>query len=98
MIDGTYRLEVNTPLGRKTTFVTLATQGDRIHAGVDAPIIGAQRATGKLVGDKFAIEGSLKVPLFGTIIYTVVGKVVGDTLLVIIETNKGDFEFTGVRV
>ena len=66
MIDGTYFVEVDTPLGRKSGTVDLVTHGDVLEACVKAPIIGKQEATGTVDGDTFSAEGSLKIPFKGT--------------------------------
>lgn len=97
MIDGTYAIEVDTPAGRKSGRVTLATQGSAMTMDLDAPIIGKQHAEGSVDGDTFAAEGKLKMLLLGKMDYTLTGKVDGDAISASIHTSKGDFEAVGVR-
>ena len=98
MIDGTYKVEIDTPLGHKSGNVVLSTDGDEVLANIDAPIIGKRVAMGHADGDSFSGEGSFKVPLMGTIEYSLKGRVDGDNLSATISTNQGDYELSGVRV
>ena len=43
MIDGTYKIEFDTPLGHKSGTATIRTAGESAHADIDAPFIGEQR-------------------------------------------------------
>ena len=63
MIDGTYKIEVGVPFGRKTGTVVLRTQGDTAVADIDAPIVGKQHVEGRAEGDTFTAQGSGKIPL-----------------------------------
>lgn len=98
MIDGTYAIEADTPLGHKSGTVTLTTSGDVAHAEIDAPILGKQQVEGKLEGDGFSAEGTFKLGFFGTIDYTLKCVVEGDKLDIDIDSSKGAFKFSGARV
>ena len=98
MIDGTYKFDVNTPLGRKTVLVTLRGQGSTAIINVDAPIVGKKQTTGDLDGDTFFVQGSLKVPMIGKVTFAAKGTVVGDELRVAVDSNKGQFNPVGIRV
>ena len=98
MIDGTYKIAVDAPLGRKEGTVVLRTEGDVLHADIDAPVIGKQQVEGRVVGDSFTAQGSGKVFLVGTIEYAMSGEVSGDNLRIDIQSNKGEFKIDGVRV
>lgn len=98
MIDGTYALEVDTPLGRKSGTIELITKGDELRANLNAPIVGERHGKGKVDGNMFTTGGSAKIPLLGTFEYTVQGEVMDDILSATLHTSKGDFNVVGVRV
>jgi hypothetical protein len=98
MIDGTYKIEVNTPLGRKAGTVAIRTQGNAAIADIDMPIVGKQHVEGRADGDAFGAQGVFKLGLMGKVSYTLHGDVVGDNLRLNIESSKGNFHLSGVRV
>jgi len=98
MIDGTYQVRINTPFGRKTGTVALRVAGDTVLADIDAPIVGKRQARGRLEGDEFTAEGAFKLKLMGNISFSLRGKVIGDHLSVVIDSNKGTFELAGTRM
>lgn len=97
MIDGTYKIEVDVPFGRKTGTVVLRTQGDVAIADIDAPIVGKQHVEGHAEGDTFTAKGSGKIKLVGQINYTLNGEVSGNDLVINIQSNKGEFKLRGIR-
>ena len=98
MIDGTYNVKVDIPLGRKDATVVLRSQGDVLSIDVDAPIIGKQHMEGQVEGNTFSAQGTTRIMLSGKINYTLTGEVSGDDLHISIQSNKGDFILDGVRV
>ena len=98
MLDGTYRIKVDTPLGSKNGTVILRTEGNTVFANVDAPIVGKQTARGHADGDTFTGQGSMKIMLVGAVNYTLSGNVSGNDLVVRIQSNKGTFTLRGTRV
>ena len=97
MIDGTYNIALDTPLGHKSGTVTIRTAGETAVADIDAPMIGKQRIEGRVDGDAFSAQGSLKIMLVGKVDYTLKGTVIDDYLRVDIQTNKGAFTLEGIR-
>lgn len=97
MIDGTYKIRVDVPIGRKDGLVVLRSNGDTMTAEIDAPVVGKQQMQGQLDGDTFTAEGTSKVKLMGKVEYTLKGEVTGDDLRIDIHTNKGDLTLKGVR-
>ena len=97
MIDGTYIIEMDTPLGHKSGKVDLRTEESAVFVSFQAPIIGKQRVEGRLAGDSFTIEGSFKSLLTGKVPYTLRGTVTGDDLRIHIDSSKGSFDVTGKR-
>ena len=98
MIDGSYRTEIETPMGRKQITVVLRTRGDEVFADVDAPIIGKQHISGSVEGDSFTLAGKVKALLIGKVSYTAEGRVQGDDLRVVVHTSKGDLDLVGTRM
>ncbi len=98
MIDGTYKIMVDSPLGRKESIIVLETEGDVLRADVDAPVIGKQKMQGHVDGDTFTAHGSTKVLLVGKIDFTIKGEVSGDVLHIDIQSSKGNLELEGVRL
>lgn len=97
MIDGTYTIQVDTPFGKKPGKVVLRTEGDVVHADIDAPVVGRQQAEGKVDGDTFTAKGTFKIMLMGKIAYSLRGEVKGDDISIVIDSSKGQFNLTGVR-
>ncbi len=98
MIDGTYAIKVDVPLGRKDGTVVLRTDGSVMTAQIDAPVVGKQQMQGRVDGNTFTAEGSTRVKLMGKIQYTLTGEVTGNDLRIDIQTNKGEVTLKGVRV
>lgn len=98
MIDGSYSIQIDTPFGRKPGSVTLRTEGDTVLADIDAPVIGKQTTEGKVDGDTFTAEGTFKLKLVGKVTYSLRGEVTGDDLHIAINSSKGHFDLSGVRV
>ena len=97
MVDGTYKIKIDVPFGRKDGTVILRTEGDALFADIDAPLIGEAHVEGTADGDAFAAEGSGRIKLVGKVDYTIAGEVEGDKLRLDIHSNKGDFKIEGVR-
>ena len=97
MIDGTYKIKVDVPFGRKDGTVVLRTEGDAVYAEIDAPIVGKQSVEGRAEGDTFTAQGSGKIKLVGKIDYSLKGEVSGDDLRIDIDSSKGEFKLEGKR-
>ena len=98
MIDGTYKIKVDVPFGRKEGTIVLRTEGDVAYAAIDAPIIGKQQVEGRAEGNTFSAQGSMKVKLMGKVDYTLTGEVSGDDLRIDIKSSKGEATLWGARV
>ena len=98
MVDGRYALQIDTPLGKRPGLVVLKTQGDVLHIEIDVPILGKQKAKGRVSGNTFAADGSFRMGLMGKISYALQGEVSGNDLTVQIKSSKGDFNFKGKRM
>ena len=99
MLDGSYVVEVDTPLGKKEGAVELKTSGAQLNISVDAPTIRKQTAVGTATGSSFTVEGTLKLLLIGKVPYTIEGNVSDDGILTAtLKSSKGDFAIMGARV
>ena len=98
MIDGTYKIKVDVPFGRKEGKLVLRTEGNTVIAEIDAPIIGKKQMKAHAEGDTFTAQGSDKFKLVGNVDYTLNGKVSGDDLFINVNSNKGEIDLHGVRV
>ena len=98
MLDGKYAVEINTPFGRKSCTVDVNTQGEKVIADIDVPMLGRQKIEAHGEGDTFSAQGALKLMFIGEIDYSLSGEVVGDDLKVDIKSSRGEFNVKGVRV
>lgn len=98
MLEGTYEVEFDSPLGRKKGTVKLSVEGTRAIADIKAPVVGKQHLVGTADGDTFSGQGKLKSLLLGEVGYTIDGRVEGDTLIANVCSDKGNLELVGNRV
>lgn len=97
MIDGTYNIQIDTPLGRKQGKVVMRSEGSKAIADIDAPFVGKQRVEGRADGDTFTAEGEFKVKLVGKVRFSLTGVVEGDDVKIHIDSSKGEIELAGKR-
>lgn len=98
MLDGTYAIEADSPLGRKSGTVTIVSNGDKVDFDLDVPIIGKQHAVGTASSDSFEVKGVVRVMLLGKVECEVSGSVQGDDLQATVHTKKGNLPIVGVRI
>ena len=98
MVDGKYALQIDTPLGKKPGLVVLKTQGDVLNIEIDVPILGKQKAKGRVTGNAFEADGAFRMGLMGKVSYALRGEVSGNDLSVQIKSSKGDLNFNGKRM
>ena len=97
MVDGTYSVEIESPVGRMTGRATIRTEGNKAFVKVSAPVIGRRTARGRVDGNKFSVQGSIMVFLVGRVTYSLDGEVIGDDIHIYAKSNRGDYEITGTR-
>jgi hypothetical protein len=96
-VDGTYKVEIDTPMGKMEQNFTLKTEGNVLTGRVESQM-GSFDVNGKVEGDQFSWENDLESPM-GTMHLTVTGKVAGSDISG--EVKTGDFgtsPFKGKRV
>ena len=96
-IDGTYNIEVETKLGTQTGTAKVTTQGDKVEAELDAPIVGKVNASGTCTEDgSFKVAGTARL-LLARIDYTVEGSIKGDKLTATVKAADGQLSVKGTR-
>ncbi|MFR8103772.1 MAG: hypothetical protein ACLU8F_01615 [Clostridia bacterium] len=97
MIDGIYDCKMNTQMGDITGKITLKTNGNELSGIVETMGTKNQFTGGKLQGNTCNFKGSFNTML-GRIDYNINGKVVGNQLEIVADTNKGKFCIKGTKV
>jgi hypothetical protein len=95
-IDGTYELNVQTPLGVLNSKLTLKTDGNTL-SGTSESSAGTTEFSGSIDGDEVDWKDRPNTPL-GPMDVTFRGKVEGDTISGKAETSVGSFPFECTRV
>lgn len=96
MIDGTYSIQVDTPLGRKDGTLTLRTDGAALSGSLTLAGQSGDFSDGTADGDAFAVSGKQKI-MFMTLDYRITGRVDGDAITATADTNMGQMQMTGQR-
>jgi len=96
-VDGTYLIEIDTPMGKMEEKFILATKGN-VLTGKTESQMGAHDIKGTVNGNKFSWDSDISSPM-GQMRLTITGEVVGDAISG--EVKAGDFgtsPFRGKRV
>jgi hypothetical protein len=98
-IDGTYNVEIDTPMGKQTAKLTLKTEGSALSGSMDSPIGGVNEFSGGTVsGDEVTWSIELDSPM-GKMNLEQKATVTGDEISG--EVKAGDFgsmPFKGKRI
>ncbi|MBR6033414.1 MAG: hypothetical protein IKP28_01505 [Clostridia bacterium] len=97
MIEGSYSLNLNTPMGNIPCMVNLWFEGKILNGKIE--IMGSKNFLkgGKAEDNKCFFEGEINTPL-GNISYKILGIIEGDKINIFAETNKGNFNLNGNRI
>lgn len=96
MIDGKYKVSIDSPMGVINGVIGLKTNGDSLSGYIEAMGTKNEFTGGKLIGNKCTFTGQIKT-ILGSIQYNVTGEVNGDVLDITANTNKGNFMIQGKR-
>ena len=96
MIDGTYQMQIQTPMGFVPVNVTLKTNGNKLSGILEGRGIKEKFENGIVNGNRLNFKGNFST-MFGKIEYDVNGEVNGNILKVIANTNKGNIKLEGKR-
>jgi hypothetical protein len=96
-IDGTYNLELDTPMGKRTSKLTLKTDGKSL-SGTHSDEMGEQSFTdGSVSGDDFTFSTKVSSPM-GEFQLGFKGTVSGDSVTGEVQAGEfGSFPFKGTR-
>jgi hypothetical protein len=96
-VDGTYQIEVDTPMGKMEEKFTLKTKGNVLTGKVEGQM-GSYDFTGKVDGNQFSWESEIEGPM-GKMQLTFTGKVTGNDIAGEIKAGSfGSSPFKGKRV
>ena len=96
-VDGTYKIEIDTPMGKMEETFVFKTKGS-ILTGKAESQMGQSDINGKVTGNRFSWENDVESPM-GNMHLTITGEVTGDNISG--EVKAGDFgssPFKGKRV
>ncbi len=96
-IDGTYKIEIDTPMGKMEETFVFKSKGSVLTGQAESQM-GKSDINGKVNGNKFSWENDIESPM-GKMHLTITGEVTGDNISG--EVKAGDFgssPFKGKRV
>ena len=96
MIDGTYKIQMDSPVGAKEGTAVLITSGEKLTGSLTAMGVQIDIENGKVTDNSFTFGGKLE-SFVGPVIFAVGGSVEGDTIQGIAHIANRDFVFTGTR-
>ena len=96
MIDGTYKIQMDSPVGAKEGTAVLITSGEKLTGSLTAMGVQIDIENGKVNDNSFTFGGKLE-SFVGPVIFAVGGSVEGDTIQGIAHIANRDFVFTGTR-
>ena len=97
-VDGTYEIELDTPMGKQQVKLTLATKGNSLSGTMEGPFGKQEFSGGTVSGDEVAWKLAVSGPM-GNMELACKGKISGKTCSG--EVKAGDFgtsQFKGKRV
>jgi hypothetical protein len=87
-IDGIYQVEIDTPMGKQASKLTLKTDGDKLSGTMESPMGTMEFSGGKISGDNVSWEMEISSPMGKmNLVYNL--KVSGDDISG--EVKAGDF-------
>lgn len=96
MIDGTYDITAETPMGPKTGTAILHAEDETLTGTMS--VLGMELAieNGRVQGDSFTFGGNVAT-FVGPVVFTCGGRVRGNTIEGIVHAAGRDFAFRGTR-
>ena len=97
-VDGTYDIEMTTPMGKRTSKVTLKSSGNTLSGTVASDLGTVNFDGGTVDGDSVAFSMNVSGPM-GQMKLDYSGKVEGDNISGTVQLGQyGSAQFTGKRV
>ncbi|MBN1693113.1 MAG: hypothetical protein JW845_06110 [Dehalococcoidales bacterium] len=97
-VHGTYKIEIDTPMGKQEATLTLKADGDKLSGSMESSFGKMDFSGGTVTGDDVAWETEVSSPM-GSMKLGYTGKVSGDDISG--NVKAGDFgtsPFTGKRI
>jgi hypothetical protein len=97
-IDGNYKIEIDTPMGKQESALTLKTDGARLSGSMESPMGTMEFSGGKVNGDEVSWDMEISTPM-GNMKLEYKGAVKGDDISGEVKAgNFGISPFKGKRV
>lgn len=97
MLDGTYKLSLNTPIGPLSGNIRLYTNGNNVQGILETMGMKSNFNGSKLSNDKCQFSGNLNTPM-GKLNYNATCTVAGNKLELDVATSQGSFKLEGIRI
>jgi hypothetical protein len=62
-VDGTYNVEIDTPMGKQESKLILKTEGDTVGGSMDSPMGTMEFSGGRVSGDEISWEMEISSPM-----------------------------------
>lgn len=96
-IDGAYKIEIDTPMGKQEATITFKTDGDKLSGSADS-MMGKQDFTGTVNGNDLAWTMDINSPM-GEMKLEYTAKVTGDDIAGEVKAgNFGSSPFKGKKI
>jgi hypothetical protein len=96
-VDGIYKIEIDTPMGKMEEKFTLKTKGSVLTGKVESQM-GSRDINGKVKGNEFSWESDVESPM-GSMHIAITGKVTGNDIAGEVKAGEfGSSPFKGKRV
>ena len=93
-VDGTYEVEIDTPIGAQSAKLTLKTDGSSLSGSIDSPLGAQDFSGGSVSGDDISWGMEINSPM-GKMNLEYKGKVTGDDITG--EIKMGDFGTSSLK-
>lgn len=95
-MEGIYKSTIKTPMGNIEGKLILKTNGNNVSGSIEAMGMKSCFTNGIVNGSTCKFSGTI-TSFIGNITYEAMGTVTGNQMKLVANTNKGRFEFVGIR-
>jgi hypothetical protein len=97
-VDGTYKIEIDSPIGKRESTLILNTEGEELSGSMEGPVGAADFNGGKVSGNQFTCDVKINT-LMGEMEFSYKGIVKGEEISGNVKMgNYGTTTFKGKRV
>ena len=97
MLDGTYKVSLNSPIGPINGNITLITNGNNVQGIIETMGMKNNFSGNKIANDKCKFTGNINTPM-GRINYNAICTISGNNLQLDASTGYGNFQLVGTRI